>query len=300
MKHFVKALLFLIVVIAMASCNKQNSKQFFYPCLNNYYIVEYLDNKIILTQMTKTDTLKRINNEIFMSDGSLLFSTIRDTTFQYFENGYRIDREIFKTEEGYETTSCMYANNDMIASVSFFYNEKYEIAKIHQIEKIDYLPQNYKIQNVPNANSFYFYPQMRNPKTFYAEYFNGKIIIGSSNKQYISDTLCIYNGEMRNRDGSLLLSINGDTIMRDSSEDGEHQVEIRKIDEDRYIYSNYLKKCEALGAYVYEKKGGVTNCYLTERDDSTRIMLISYTYTHDFRILKRQSFEEVYYLLKKD
>ena len=235
-----------------------------------------------------------------MSDGSLLFSTIRDTTFLYSVNGYRIEREIFKTEEGYETTSIIYAGYDMIKSVSFFYNKDYEITKIHQIEKVDYLPQKYKKQCVPHANSVCFYPQMKTPKTFYAEYLKGGLFFGSSSKHYVSDTSYIYNGKILNRDGSLWLSINGDTIMRSSDEDGEHQVEIRKIDDNEFIYSNYLKRRGELGAYVYGEKGGVTNCYLTKSADSTRVLLVSYTYTHDFRILKRQSFEEVYYLLKKD
>ena len=119
-KTDLNVLYYLIVAIVIASCGRKNGKQNLYPRLNNYYMVEYLDNRIILSQMTKTDTLKKVNNEMFMSDGSLLFSTIRDTTFRYYVNGDRIEREIIKTEEGYKTTSNTYAGHVMISSVSFF------------------------------------------------------------------------------------------------------------------------------------------------------------------------------------
>lgn len=296
--RFVNVLHFLIVAIAIASCGRKNGKQNLYPRLNNYYMVEYLDNRIILSQMTKTDTLKRVNNEIFMSDGSLLLSTIRDTTFRYSIDGYRIERAIFKTEEGYKTTSNTYTGCDMISSVSFLYNKNYEITKIHQIEKVEFLPQKSETQCVTHANAVCFYPQMRNPKTFYTEQLDGRLLIGSSSKQYVTDTLAIGNGEIRDKDGRLWLSTNSDTIMKSSSEDGVHQEEIRKIGNNEYVYSNYLIRYDALCSYVYGKKGGVNNCYLTG-NDSTSVLLVSYTYTHDFHILKRQSFEEVYYLQSK-
>ena len=108
-KTDLNVLYYLIVAIVIASCGRKNGKQNLYPRLNNYYMVEYLDNRIILSQMTKTGTLKRVNNDMYMSDGSLLFSTIRDTTFRYYVNGDRIEREIIKTDEGYKTTSNTYA-----------------------------------------------------------------------------------------------------------------------------------------------------------------------------------------------
>lgn len=296
--RFENVLYLLIVVIAIASCGRKNGKQVLYPRLNNYYMVEYLDNRIILSQMTKTDTLNKVNNEMFMSDGSLLFSTIRDTTFQYYVNGYRIEREILKAEEGYKTISNIFTGHDMISSVSFFYNKNYEITKIHQIEKVEYLPQKSETQCVPHTNAVCFYPQMRKPKTFYTEHLEDRLLIGSSSKQYVTDTLVIGNVEIRDKDGRLWLSTNSDTIMRSSGEDGVHQEEIRKIGNNEYVYSNYLIRYGALCSYVYGKKGGVDNCCLTE-NDSTSVLLVSYTYTRDFRILKRQSFEEVYYLQKK-
>lgn len=296
--RYLSVLYFQIVAIAIVSCGGKNGKQNLYPCLNNYYMVEYLDNRIILSQMTKTDTLNKVSNEMFMSDGSLLFSTIRDTTFLYYVNGDRIEREILKTEEGYKTTSNIYAGHDMISSVSFFYNKNYEITKIHQIEKVEFLPQKSETQYVPHDNTVCFYPHMRNPKTFYAEHLEGRLIIGSSSKQYVSDTLVIGNGEILDKDGRIWLSTNSDTIMRRRGEDGVHQEEIRKIRDNEYVYSNYLIRNDALGSYVYGKKGGVDYCCLTE-NDSTSILLVSYTYTRDFHILKRQSFEEVYYLQKE-
>ena len=45
---FKKFVVFLIITIALSSCGKRNGKQNFYPCLNNYYMVEYLDDSIIL------------------------------------------------------------------------------------------------------------------------------------------------------------------------------------------------------------------------------------------------------------
>ena len=297
--RFLNVLYFLIVFIAIASCGRKNGKQVLYPRLNNYYMVEYLDNRIILSQMTKTDTLNKVNNEIFMSDGSLLFSTIRDTTFKYYVNGYRIEREILKAEEGYKTISNIYTGHDMISSVSFFYNKNYEITEIHQIEKVEYLPQKSETQCVPHANTVCFYPQMRTPKTFYTEYLERRLLVGSSSNHYVSDTFYIDKGEIRDKDGRLWLSTNRDTIMRSCGEDGEHQEEIRKIRDNEYVYSNYLIRYDALGSYVYGKKGGVDSCYFTG-NDSVSVLLVSYTYTRDFRILKRQSFEEVKYLPQKE
>lgn len=49
---------------------------------------------------------------------------------------------------------------------------------------------------------------------------------GSSSKQYVSDTLVIGNGEIRDNDGCLFLSTNSDTIIRSCGEDGVHQAEI--------------------------------------------------------------------------
>jgi hypothetical protein len=57
-KTDLNVLYYLIVAIVIASCGRKNGKQNLYPRLNNYYMVEYLDNRIILSQMTKTDTLK--------------------------------------------------------------------------------------------------------------------------------------------------------------------------------------------------------------------------------------------------
>lgn len=298
-KTDLNVLYYLIVAIVIASCGRKNGKQNLYPRLNNYYTVEYLDNRIILSQMTKTDTLKRVNNDMYMSDGSLLFSSIRDTTFRYYVNGDRIEREIIKTEEGYKTTSNTYAGHVMISSVSFFYNKNYEITKIHQIEKVEFLPQKSEIQCVPHANAVCFYPQMKKPKTFYTEHLAGRLLIGSSSKQYVSDTLVIGNGEVRDNDGCLFLSTNSDTIIGSCGEDGVHQAEIRKMGNNEYVYSNYLIRYGALGSNVYGKNEGIDNCYLTG-NDSTSVLLVSYTYTRDFRILKRQSFEEVYYLQKED
>ena len=262
-------------------------------------MVEYLDDGMIISQTTGTDTLNRIKGEMYSSDGSLLLSAMRDTTFLYNVNGYRVERAIFKTSEGYETTSVIYDGRDMIASVSFFYNENYEITRIHQIERVDYLPQKQQLQCASRDKAVCFYPQMRSPKTFYAEYPSGKILLGSSSKHYAFDTLSISNGEIREENGRLFLSINGDTIMRDRDEDGDHRVEIRKKGENEYVFSNYLERQETLGAYVYGKRGDTDTCYLS-KGDSTSILLVSYTYTSDFKILKRQSLEEVIYLPKKD
>lgn len=299
MKINVIALLFLIITIALSSCGKSNGEQILYPCLNNYYMVEYLNDSIIISQMTRTDTLKRINNEMFLTDGSLLLSTMRDTTFLYYANGQKVERAIFKTDEGYETTSTIYTGHNMLMSVSFIYDENYEIARIHQVEKVDFLPQEFKTRSLPKTNAVYFYPQMRKPKLFYTEYTAGRLLLGSSSNQYVSDTLCIDNGNIRNRDGSLFLSINGDTVIKSHNEDGNHQIEIRKIGDNEYVYSNYLERHDALGAYVYGKRGGKADCYISGNDNIS-ILLVSYTYTSDFRIIKRQSFEEVLYLLKTD
>ena len=299
MRRLVKVLSALIVAISLASCEKGKGRQELYPCLSNYYMVEYLDDITVISQAAGVDTLKKVNNEMFSSDGSLLLSTMRDTTFLYSAKDHRIERSIFKTKEGYETTSVIYDGRDMIASVSFFYNENYEITRIHQIERVDYLPQKQQLQCASRDKAVCFYPQMRSPKTFYAEYPSGKILLGSSSKHYAFDTLSISNGEVRKENGRFFLSINGDTIIRDRDEDGDHRLEIRKKGENEYVFSNYLERQETLGAYVYGKRGDTDTCYLS-KGDSTSILLVSYTYTSDFKILKRQSLEEVIYLPKKD
>lgn len=269
----------LISVTIFASCMTHDAKRTLFPRLN-YYIIEYGDNMVI-SHKAGNDTLAKVNNEIYTSDGKLLLSNIQDTTFIYYVDGYMIKRTIKKTDSGHVSESYISYNQCFKELVKLYYNDRYVINMIYKIEKIDYLPQKYNIQKFKNIKGIYYYPQMKKPKTFYAGYSSNKLILGSSSNQYLLDTFDISNKELRGKDGTLFLYSKGDTIIRSDREDGIHIEEIYKKSDDEFVYSNYLKR----GSSVYS--GGNAN----EMD----FLCVSYTYTNDFHILKRQSFEEVVY-----
>lgn len=271
----------LLPVIILASCGTHDAKCTLFPHLN-YYFIEYGDNKIVISHKSGNDTLEKINDKIYTSDGKLLLSNIQDTTFTYYVDGYMIKRTIVKTGNGYVSESQISYNQCFEELVKLYYNDSYKINKIYMLEKIDYLPQKHNLQRVDNNQGVCYYPQMKNPKTFYAGYSSGKLILGSSSNQYMLDTFDISNKELRGKDGTLFLNTKGDTIIRSNREDGMHIEEIYKKNDNEYVYSNYLKR-----------ESGI---HSSGNSNEISFLCVSYTYTNDFHILKRQSFEEVIYL----
>lgn len=275
----------LILVTIFTSCETHDAKRTFFPHLN-YYIIEYGDNKMVISHKAGNDTLEKVNSEIYTSDGKLLLSNMQDTTFIYYVDGYMIKRTIVKTDSGHVSESQISYNQCFIELVKLYYNDSYEINMIYKIEKIDYLPQKYNMQRINNIKGYYYYPRMKKPKTFYAGYLSGKLILGSSSNKYLLDTFDINNKELRGKDGALFLSSKGDTIIRSNREDGMHIEEIYKKSDDEFVYSNYLKR--------------ESNTHYSGNANEMDFLCVSYTYTNDFHILKRQSFEEVIYLPQKE
>ena len=120
----------LLPVIILASCGTHDAKRTLFPHLN-YYFIEYGDNKIVISHKSGNDTLEKINDKIYTSDGKLLLSNIQDTTFTYYVDGYMIKRTIVKTGNGYVSESQISYNQCFEELVKLYYNDSYKINKIY-------------------------------------------------------------------------------------------------------------------------------------------------------------------------